>query len=136
MEPKKLKEIEDRFQKMPPGSLVSCTCGHCGAAWMASGDVCVVYFTDPHDSEQPVPQKMTDAYRDFFVHAVDDVPLLVATVRALQGDIARLQHQITMKETPNLLEQITAKLSLGKHGDENHEKKEKAEKGKKEKAVA
>lgn len=126
MEPKKLKEIEDRFRKMPSGSIVPCTCGHCGAAWNDDGDVCVVYFTDSHDAEQPVPQTITDAYRDFFVHAVDDVPLLLATVRSLQGDLARLQHQVKMKAMPNFMDQITAKLNMGKHGDENHEAKEQA----------
>lgn len=128
MEPKKLKEIEERVRKMPGGPIVPCSCGHCGAAWNSADDVCVVYFTDSHDGEQPVPQKITDAYRDFFAHAVDDVPLLLATVRSLQGDLARIQHQVKMKETPNLLTEITAKLDIGKHFEERQEAKEKKEK--------
>jgi len=130
MEPKKLKEIEDRVRKLPGGPIVPCTCGHCGAAWNAAHDVCVVYFTDAHDEEQSLPQDITDAYRDFFVHAVDDVPLLLATIRSLQGDLTRIQHQVKMKETPDLMQTAIAKFTQGKHGAENHEEKEKAKKAK------
>ena len=130
MDPKKLKEIEERVRKVPYGPIAACNCGHCGAAWNLASDVAVVYFTDSHDSEQPVPQNITDAYRDFFVHAVDDVPLLLATIRSLQGDLARLQHEAKMKAQPDLMQQAIAKLDIGKHGEENHEKKEQA-KGKK-----
>ena len=131
MEPKKLKEIEERVRKMPHGPLVPCTCGHCGAAWNVASDVAVVYFTDSHDAEQPIPQNITDAYRDFFIHAVDDVPLLLATIRSLQGDLARIQHQVKMKEMPDLMQQAIAKLDIGKHGEERHERKEKEKETKK-----
>src|SRR3990172_6808215 len=110
-----LKAIEDRYRKMPQGSLVSCTCGHCGLAWHEGGSVCVASFTGPRDEEQPVPANIRDAYRDFFIHAVNDVPLLVATVRALQGDIARLNRDLwDVKDRPKLQEALSGK-GLEKH---------------------